>query len=231
MTGSPTIAELVVGGSPDRWRAAGFTVDADNRVVIGTVTIRLSADSPPGIASWSLRAPVPSMIDGLATSASTAEIPDAAVHPNHVVAIDHLVVLTPDLDRTIDALAEQGLELRRVREGPAGDGREVKQAFFRMAEVILEVVATGRGGDDRSVLGAHVPVRTTSTPRSPLGPIASARPRRGADRTPHRDGARVGRARRARRAHGPLNRCMSICMWHSSLRARDLLGVLLRRRG
>ncbi len=33
-------------------------------------------------------------------------------------------------------------------KGPAGDGREVKQAFFRMAEVILEVVATGRGGDE-----------------------------------------------------------------------------------
>ncbi len=148
MTGSPTIAELVVGASPDHWRAAGFDVDADNRVVIGTVTIVLSADSPPGIASWSLRAPVPSVIDGLATTSSTADIPDATAHPNHVVAIDHLVVLTPDLDRTIDALAEQGLELRRVREGPAGDGREVKQAFFRMAEVILEVVATGSGGDE-----------------------------------------------------------------------------------
>ena len=48
MTGSPTIAELVVGASPDHWRAAGFDVDADNRVVIGTVTIRLDADSAAG---------------------------------------------------------------------------------------------------------------------------------------------------------------------------------------
>ena len=148
MTGSPTIAELVVGGHPEQWRAAGFAVGADNRVVVGTVTIRLDADGHPGIASWSLRAPVPPAIDGLPTTSSMADIADALEHPNHVVAIDHLVVLTPDLDRTIDALAEQGLELRRVREGPAGDGREVKQAFFRMAEVILEVVATGRGGDE-----------------------------------------------------------------------------------
>ena len=44
MTGSPTIAELVVGGATDRWRAAGFVVDADNRVVVGTVTIRLEPD-------------------------------------------------------------------------------------------------------------------------------------------------------------------------------------------
>jgi hypothetical protein len=149
MSGAPTIAELVVGASPDHWRAAGFAVDADDRVVIGTVTLRLDADGDQGIASWSLRAAVPSEIDGLATTASPrSDFPDPVVHPNHVVAIDHLVVLTPNLDRTIDALAEQGLELRRIREGPAGDGREVKQAFFRMAEVILEVVATGRGREE-----------------------------------------------------------------------------------
>ena len=165
-----------MGGATDRWRAAGFVVDADNRVVVGTVTIRLEPDRDPGIASWSLRAPVPSSIDGLATSSSTADIPDATAHPNHVVAIDHLVVLTPDLDRTIDALAEQGLELRRVREGPAGDGREVKQAFFRMAEVILEVVATGRGGDEPAHSWGSRSCRTTSTPHSPFwAPIASAR--------------------------------------------------------
>ncbi len=46
MTGSPTIAELVVGASPDHWRAAGFAVDADNRVVIGTVTIRARSRQP-----------------------------------------------------------------------------------------------------------------------------------------------------------------------------------------
>ena len=138
MSGAPTIAELVVGASPDHWRAAGFAVDADDRVVIGTVTLRLDPDGDQGIASWSLRAPVPSEIDGLATTASPrSDFPDPVVHPNHVVAIDHLVVLTPDLDRTIDALAEQGLELRRVREGPAGDGREVKQAFFRMVDAQL----------------------------------------------------------------------------------------------
>jgi hypothetical protein len=150
MTSSPTIADLVVGAEPDRWRAAGFAVGSDDTVVIGTVTLRLEAGVTPGIASWALRAPVTTLIDGLPTASAspTAEIPDAIVHPNHVVAIDHLVVLTPDLDRTIDALAEQGVELRRVREGPAGDGREVKQAFFRMAEVILEVVATGRSGDE-----------------------------------------------------------------------------------
>lgn len=146
MTAAPTIAELVVGADPQRWRAAGFSV-ASNDVVIGTVTIRIDddPDAMPGVSQWSLRGAVPPDIDGLPTTASTGDIPDSASHPNGIVAIDHLVVLTPDLDRTIDALAESGLELRRIREGPAGDGREVRQAFFRMAEVILEVVAAGRG--------------------------------------------------------------------------------------
>lgn len=147
MAGAPTIAELVVGGDPDRWRATGFSVDASNGIVVGTVTIRIDddPDAIPGVGRWVLRGAVPADIDGLATTPSTGDLPESASHANGIVAIDHLVVLTPDLDRTIDALAECGLELRRIREGPAGDGREVKQAFFRMAEVILEVVAAGRG--------------------------------------------------------------------------------------
>jgi hypothetical protein len=143
---SPTIAELISGGDPERWRAAGFTVDEEGQVVVGTVTIRVRPDLESGLGRWVLRGEAPHSIDGLPTTgAPDADLPDTVVHPNGVVAIDHLVVLTPDLDRTIDALAECGLELRRIREGPAGDGREVKQAFFRMAEVILEVVAAGRG--------------------------------------------------------------------------------------
>ncbi len=149
MSAAPTIAELVVGADPKRWRAAGFTVDGTNEVVVGTVVIRVDddADVVPGVGRWALRAAPPGDIDGLPTDTSTSDPPEAPAHPNGIVAIDHLVVLTPDLDRTIDALAASGLELRRIREGPAGDGREVRQAFFRMAEVVLEVVATGRSGD------------------------------------------------------------------------------------
>jgi len=148
---APTIAELVLGGHPEAWRAAGFTVDDEGRVVVGTVTFSVRPDLGSGLERWVLRGDVPTSIDGLSTRAAPhTDLPDTVVHPNHIVAIDHLVVLTQDLDRTIDALAEVGLELRRVREGPAGDGRQVKQAFFRMAEVILEVVATTSGAADRA---------------------------------------------------------------------------------
>ena len=54
--------------------------------------------------------------------------------------IDHVVVATPDLDRTIAAV-EAGLGLPLLRTRDAGSaGAPMRQAFFRMGEVVLEVV-------------------------------------------------------------------------------------------
>jgi hypothetical protein len=148
MTAPPTIAELHLAGEVSRWHAAGFVVDAEAVVRIGTVALLVDgdADAAPGITSWTLRgADHQTEIDGLATAWTSADPGDPAEHPNGITAVDHLVVLTPDLDSTIDALAACGLELRRIREGPAGDGRPVRQAFFRLAEVILELVAVVDG--------------------------------------------------------------------------------------
>ena len=48
--------------------------------------------------------------------------------------------MSPSLDRTVAALGVAGLDLRRVREEPTPAGAP-RQAFFRLGEVILEVVA------------------------------------------------------------------------------------------
>ncbi len=50
-----------------------------------------------------------------------------------------MVMLTPSLERTIEELEDQGLELRRIREGETGMGT-YRQAFFRVGRPILEVV-------------------------------------------------------------------------------------------
>ena len=155
-----------------------------------------SASNPTGIRAsrrGRSRAPVPSSIDGLATSSSTADIPDATAHRTTSSRSTTSSCSPPISIARSTRLAEQGLELRRVREGPAGDGREVKQAFFRMAEVILEVVATGRGGDEPAqFLGAHVPVGRPRRHTRRSGPRSRQRGScRGANRTPHRDGARL----------------------------------------
>ena len=62
-------------------------------------------------------------------------------HPNGARSIDHLVMRTPDLDRTLGVLAAAGLDLRRTRDAGTAD-RPVTQAFYRLGEVILEVVGS-----------------------------------------------------------------------------------------
>src|SRR5215212_6808294 len=63
----------------------------------------------------------------------------AVVHANGVTEIDHVVMLTPDLERSIAALEDQGIDLRRIREGETGMGT-FRQAFFRLGRPVLEVV-------------------------------------------------------------------------------------------
>ena len=47
--------------------------------------------------------------------------------------------MTPNLDRSVEALQAAGLDLRRIREQPTPAGAP-RQAFFRLGETILEVV-------------------------------------------------------------------------------------------
>ena len=60
---------------------------------------------------------------------------------NGVTAIDHVVLLSPDLDRTVKSLAAVGVEPRRERNGELG-GRPIRQIFFRFGEVIIEAVGS-----------------------------------------------------------------------------------------
>jgi catechol 2,3-dioxygenase-like lactoylglutathione lyase family enzyme len=55
------------------------------------------------------------------------------------VAIDHVVAMTPTLDRSVAVLQAAGLDLRRVREQPTPAGAP-RQAFFRLGAEILELV-------------------------------------------------------------------------------------------
>jgi len=136
-----TIDELVLADAPERWAALGFAV-SDGAVQLGSV--RLSFTDPgagKGIVSWSLRGIAGTELDGLTTRASERPVPARAPeHPNGVIAIDHVVAVSPALDRSVSALRGAGLDLRRVREEPSPAGAP-RQAFFRLGEEILEVVA------------------------------------------------------------------------------------------
>jgi hypothetical protein len=149
-----TIDELVVADAPEAWSALGFEVDGDT-CVLGEVRIRLAgADAGEKVAGWSLRGIAGTGLDGLPTTISDRPAPDApAPHPNGVTGIDHVVAISPDLERTVAALEGAGLDLRRIREEPTPAGAP-RQAFFRLGAVVLEVVqepaeATERAGGDR----------------------------------------------------------------------------------
>jgi len=130
----------VLAADPDAWAAAGFAVE-DGGLRVGTVHLRLvGAGSGRGIVSWSLRDAAITELDGLPTGMSTVRPASPAEHPNGARRIDHVVVVTPDLERTTAALAAAGIERRRVREVPIDKARTLHQGFFRLGEVILEVV-------------------------------------------------------------------------------------------
>lgn len=135
-----TIDELVLADDPARWRELGFVVDGDCSQ-LGRVRVRLAGDGAGhGIVGWSLRGVSTLALDGLPTTRSQSPLPDvAAEHSNGVVCIDHVVVFSPQLDRTVRALQAAGLDLRRIREEPTPAGAP-RQAFFRLGSEILEVV-------------------------------------------------------------------------------------------
>lgn len=130
------LTELRMGGPTAPWERIGFVADGD-AIRIGAVTLRFAEGAPAGILAWSLTGVADGDIDGLATRAAVGPpAGPARDQPNGALRLDHVVVLTPDLERTFHALKTAGLERRRVRE--AGGG--VRQGFYRLGEVILEVV-------------------------------------------------------------------------------------------
>jgi hypothetical protein len=150
-----TVDELAIADTPDAWSALGFALNGDT-CVVGDVRIRLAGpDAGSGLIGWSLRDVEGTELDGLPTTRSDRQPPgERPAHPNGIAGLDHIVAITPALDRTVAALQGAGLDLRRIREEPTPPGAP-RQAFFRLGANILEVVqepseATERAGGDRS---------------------------------------------------------------------------------
>jgi hypothetical protein len=132
----PELVALRLGDPAERWESLGFETH-DSAIQLGGLELELGCERP-GIAGWRLRGvDAPPVIDGLVTEPG---FPGAAragpEHPNGAIGIDHVVVATPDFDRTVAALAEAGIELRRVREAAGG----FRQGFRRLGPAILELV-------------------------------------------------------------------------------------------
>ncbi len=145
----PAIVELEVADEPEAWRAAGFTIEADVAQV-GSIAIRLTGrpGDDKGISSWAwsdLDGTGP--IDGLATTNGGRTSVTPAAHLNGATILDHIVVVTPNLERTVPAFEARRLEVRRVRHteqyGPA-----FRQVFFRGGETIIEIIGPDEAAPD-----------------------------------------------------------------------------------
>ncbi|MEO6629647.1 MAG: VOC family protein [Aquihabitans sp.] len=166
---SALLVELLVADPPEAWIAAGFTV-SDDTVRLGATRIGLTGTSEPGrrgiwgwriagleLSGMTLDGPG---LDGLPTEGAPNP-PDAAghagnaereraeadpIHPNGAIKLDHVVIATPDLERTIAAFGRVHLGVRRIRETTA-NGSPMRQAFLRLGPTIVEVVSgdTGTG--------------------------------------------------------------------------------------
>jgi hypothetical protein len=129
------LAALQIADPAEAWSALGFTVSSGGRVVLGGVELWLDA-AGRGITGWTLRRiSLNHDIDGLATGVTTDPPLEPAEHSNGAIGLDHVVVTTPDFDRTGAALERAGIPLRRVR-----DAGGFRQGFRRLGPVILEVV-------------------------------------------------------------------------------------------
>lgn len=133
-----TVIELTVAAEADAWRAVGFDVGTDGVLVLGGIRVRLTGGSGP-LTGWILGAaldPNVTDIDGLSTTHALVEASAATSHPNGITSIDHIVVNTPDLERTCAAIqAATGAPLKRIREIGT-----LRQGFHRLGPLIVEVV-------------------------------------------------------------------------------------------
>ena len=131
------LTTVVVGDEPDGWATAGFTVH-DDCIRIGSTTIVCDPSVGQGIAAVGIDGLIDT-VDGLPIGLVDAPITPAAEHHNRVTGFDHLVAMSPSIDRTADALIDAGLQRRRTRRFEMG-GETRRQDFFWLGDVILELV-------------------------------------------------------------------------------------------
>ena len=151
---APEAREIAVGDEPAAWARLGFALGPGGAIALAGVRVLpvgrgegivhvavhgLEAERPDGLAIVR-HAPSESLHRPALVGPSYR--PAGAPHPNGALAVDHVVALTDDLDRTLAALERAGLELRRLREPPEAPAR---QAFLRLGPLILELVETGGG--------------------------------------------------------------------------------------
>ena len=175
------ISELVVGGGAQNWASIGITFNQSLRAALGDVVLRLDPLLQPGLHSWVLQGADVKVenIDGISTTHVTIASNDVASPQSDfdlgVIGVDHVVINTPDLMRTSDALtAATGAPLKRVRDA----GNNVQQGFHRLGSVIVEIVtAPTMPLGDASLWGFVLNVKDIYAVANHVGPDVLSSPK------------------------------------------------------
>lgn len=133
---TPTLAALRIAADPAAWRAFGVPLDDTGRIGVGGITLEVVPESgETGITGWAWRGlRAGADLDGVPVTRQPAAA-DPRPGPLRLEAVDHVVVATGDLDRTLAAFDRAGLDRRRTREA----GR-LRQAFYLAGTALVEVV-------------------------------------------------------------------------------------------
>ncbi|MEM7141082.1 MAG: glyoxalase [Actinomycetota bacterium] len=134
------LTTITIADDPRGWIDAGFTI-TDGVTRIADTAVVLAGGAERGIVHAAVDG-VDAPVDGMPFGGRAVALPDASSHANRVVGFDHLVAMSPHMDRTTASLEAAGLDHRRTRTFEAG-GSTRRQAFFWLGSVILELV-----GDD-----------------------------------------------------------------------------------
>jgi hypothetical protein len=134
----PVLRALRLADDAGTWERLGFAVGAGGVCHVAGVDLELvGSGEGRGLVGWRIEGVHGGAeLDGLPPAGGGRETAAGApvAHPNGALAVDHVVAATPDVDRTLRALAAAGLEPRRVRESG-----QARQAFYVLRTALLEV--------------------------------------------------------------------------------------------
>lgn len=145
------VTGLVLGEEPGPWEDLGFCVDG-SVAQVGATALLLHGGGAGGLTGWVLQGSGSGDVDGIPTTWVDGAVARPGTHPNGATSVDHVVVSTPDAERTFGALQAAGMRLRREWRREIG-GREVRYGFFRHGECIVECLGPPtREGDGPATL-------------------------------------------------------------------------------
>jgi len=148
---NPKLHGVVCNDEPSCWERAGFKLNQDGQCLFaGSFQVRFARNGAFGAIGQGLLGWIWSGIDSIDIGGIATIVQDHPrnkfqnqVHPNGIIGVDHVVLMTNHVDETILSFEKFGITLKKKQEVNSREGERSKfmQAFFRPSHgTIVEVV-------------------------------------------------------------------------------------------